>query len=266
MRDFLNEIADHADDMLSHPDPTRRAQIQMKRPLPKRFYKDVTVSGDAEAGFSILLDGRPVKTPARNALMLPTEALAALVAVEWQAQDTEVDPAKMPITRIVNTALDGIATDTQSVLEDILRFSSSDLVCYRTDAPEALVTRQAEGWDPILDWAANTLGARFEAVEGIMHREQPREAIAAFGVTLRKYQSALELACLHTITTLTGSALLALALAEGELSAEEAWQRAHIDEDWTIEQWGEDEEASVRRAWRKAEMLAAASAFTALRT
>lgn len=266
MRDFLNEIAEHTDDLLSHPDPTRRAQIQMKRPLPKRFYKDVTVSGDAEVGFSILLDGKPVKTPARNTLTLPTEALAALVANEWQAQDKEVDPGKMPITRIVNTALDGIATDTQSVLEDILRFSSSDLVCYRADAPEELVARQAEGWDPVLDWAANTLGARFEAVEGIIHREQPREAIAAFGITLRKYQSALELACLHTITTLTGSALLALAFAEGELAAEEAWQCAHIDEDWTIEQWGEDEEASIRRAWRKAEMLAAASTFTALKT
>lgn len=264
MRDFLNEIADHANDLLSDADPVRRAQIQMKRPLPKRFYTEVTVSGDTETGFSILLDGKAVKTPARNALAVPTAALAELVAGEWQAQETEVDPGKMPATRIVNTALDGISADPQAVLEDILRFSSSDLICYRADTPEGLIARQAEGWDPVLDWAAGALGARFICIEGVIHREQPREAIAAFGATLRKYETALELACLHTITTLTGSALLTLAFAEGELSAEEAWRLAHIDEDWTIEHWGEDAEAAARRAWRKGEMLAAAAVFEAL--
>lgn len=265
MRDFLNEIADHADDALSDPDPVRRAQIQMKRPLPKRFYKEVAVSGDVAGGFSVLLDGRPVKTPARNALTVPAEALAELLAAEWRAQEKEVDPAKMPVTRIVNTALDGISADTQSVFEDVLRFSSSDLLCYRAESPEELVARQAKGWDPVLDWAAAALGARFVAVEGIVHREQPREAIAAFGATLRRHESALELACLHTITSLTGSALLALAFAEGELSAETAWDLAHIDEDWTIEHWGEDAEAAARRAWRRTEMLAAAAAFGALK-
>lgn len=265
MRDFLNEIADHANDPLSDPDPVRRAQIQMKKPLPKRFYKAVTVSGDAENGFSILLDGKGVKTPARNALTVPTAALAECVAGEWRAQETEVDPGKMPVTRLVNTALDGIATDTQAVLEDILRFSASDLLCYRAGAPEELVARQTEGWDPVLDWAANALGARFVLAEGVMHQEQPREAIAAFSAALRRHESALALACLHTITTLTGSALLALAFAEGEIGAEEAWTLAHIDEDWTIEHWGEDAEASARRAWRKTEMMAAATVFAALK-
>ncbi|MCX8997709.1 ATP12 family chaperone protein [Rhizobiaceae bacterium BDR2-2] len=265
MRDFLNEIADHAGEVLSDPDPARRAQIQMKRPLPKRFYKDVTVSGDAETGFSVLLDGKPVRTRARNALTVPTAALGEMLAAEWRAQDKEIDPARMPVTRIVNTALDGVSADTQSVLEDVLRFSSSDLLCYRADSPQELVSRQAEGWDPVLDWAATSLGARFICIEGIMHREQPREAIAAFGVTLRKYRNALELACLYTITTLTGSALLAAAFAEGELDAETAWTLAHIDEDWTIEHWGEDEEAAARRAWRKSEMMAAAAVFDAVR-
>lgn len=266
MRDFLNEIADHANDALSDPDPVRRAQIQMKRPLPKRFYKDVTVASDAAGGFAVLLDGRPVKTPARNALSVPSETLAALIAAEWQAQENEVDPAKMPVTRLVNTALDGVAMAPQPVFEEIVRFSGSDLLCYRADEPVELVARQAAGWDPVLDWAAGRLGARFEPVAGIIHREQPEAAITAFAEALRPHGDALSLASLHTITTLTGSALLGLAFAEGEIDAEKAWHLAHIDEDWTIEHWGEDEEASARRAWRKGEMLAAASVFSALRT
>ncbi|MDL2400490.1 ATP12 family chaperone protein [Rhizobium mayense] len=258
MRDLFNDLSGG----LSHPDPVRRAQIQMKKPLPKRFYKDVSVR-ESEDGHLIELDGKVVKTPARQSLAVPTEALAKLVAAEWARQVDVIDPATMPVTRLVNTALDGVATDSQAVFEDILRFSSSDLLCYRADTPERLVERQSEQWNPVIDWAANELGARFILAEGVMHQEQPREAIAAFAVTLRKYDTPLELASLHTITTLTGSAILALAFAEGQLPLDEVWSLAHLDEDWTIEHWGRDEEAEHRRAQRFEEFQAATDVFSA---
>ncbi|PDT18095.1 ATPase [Rhizobium sp. J15] len=259
MRDLLNDLSEG----LSHPDPIRRAQIQMKKPLPKRFYSEVAVA-EHEDGFAITLDGKLVRTPARQALAVPTEALARLVAAEWEAQSEVIDPVTMPVTRLVNTAIDGIATNTQAIFEDILRFSSTDLICYRAEGPERLVERQAERWDPVIDWAANDLGARFILVEGVMHHEQPREATAAFAVTLKRHESPMALAALHTITTLTGSAILALAFAEGRVTMEEAWSLAHLDEDWTIEHWGSDEEAEERRAKRFAEFKAATDVFFTL--
>lgn len=261
MRDLLNDLSEG----LSHPDPIRRSQIQMKKPLPKRFYKDVAVT-EADGSFAIVLDGKPVRTPAKQVLAVPTAALAELLRVEWDAQGEEIDPARMPVTRLVNTAIDGIAADTQAVFEDVLRFSANDQICYRATGPERLVARQAERWDPLIDWAANTLGARFILAEGVIHQEQPREAIAAFAVTLRKYDTALELACLHTMTTLMGSAILAMAFAEGRLSLDEAWDLAHLDEDWTNEQWGVDSEAAERRLQRREELEAAAAAFSALKS
>ncbi|MDO1583761.1 ATP12 family chaperone protein [Rhizobium oryzicola] len=249
---------------LSHPDPTRRAQIQMHKPLPKRFYTEAAVAA-VEEGHAIHLDGKPVRTPAKNLLLLPTAALAELVRDEWAMQGEVIDPGTMPITRLVNTAIDGIAQDTQAVFEDILRFSTSDMLCYRADGPENLVLRQREQWDPILDWAASSLGARFILIEGIMPQEQPRETISALSAALRKYDNALDLAALHTVTTLTGSALLALAFAEGQISADEAWALAHLDEDWTNEHWGVDAEAELRRSKREQELRAAVAVFRSLR-
>lgn len=262
MRDLLNDLTES----LSHPDPILRAQIQMQKPLPKRFYKDVTVAEAEDGGFTILLDGKPLRTPAKKPLIVPSKALAGLLRDEWDAQTDVVNPVVMPVSRHVNTAIDGVANDTQAVFEDILRFSSSDLLCYRAGDPAALVQRQTDHWDPVLDWAANVLGARFILVEGVMHREQPKEAIAAFSVTLRKYDKPIALAALHTMTSLTGSATLALALAEGELTLEETWALAHLDEDWTAEQWGEDEEALERRAVRLIDMRAALNVLEALKS
>lgn len=261
MRDLLNDLSEG----LSHPDPIRRAQIQMSKPLPKRFYKAVSVA-EHEDGFAIELDGKAVRTPARNVLVVPTRTLADLVAREWDAQAEVIDPGVMPVTRLVNTAIDGIATDPQAVFEDLLRFSGTDMLCYRADGPEELVARQAEQWDPVLDWAADKLGARFILVEGIMHHEQPKEAIAAVSATLRRHDSAMALAALHVVTALTGSALLALAFAEGELSMDKVWALAHLDEDWTIEHWGSDEEAEERRAQRLIDFQAATDVFSALKT
>ncbi len=261
MRDILNDL--EAGKHLSDPDPVRRAQNQMKTPLPKRFYSDVTVAVTA-VGFAVHLDGKPVRTPARTILTLPTQEAARLVADEFAGQRENIDPISMPVTRLVNTAIDGIAQDTQAVLEDILRFSSSDLLCYRTDGPEKLVERQAEAWDPVIDWVRSALGARFVLAEGVMHVEQPREAIGAIGIHLKMRDDPLRLAALHLMTSLTGSALLALAVEAGELDVEAAWAAAHVDEDWQIEHWGEDSEALQRRKLRKADMLAAANLLEAL--
>ncbi len=249
---------------LSHPDPTRRAQIQMKKPLPKRFYEEAAVAS-SEAAHAIHLDGRPVRTPAKRALVVPTKALAEIICGEWQAQGEVIDPSTMPVTRLVNTAIDGVADDQEAVFHDILKFSGSDMLCYRADTPAELVRRQSERWDPILDWAANAHGARFILIEGIMPQDQPREAIEALGQALRCYDTPLELAALHTVTTLTGSALLTIAYADGFIDADEAWSLAHLDEDWTNEHWGTDLEAQARRDKRLLELQAAVAVFSALR-
>ncbi len=260
----MRDIFPDPSEALSHPDPTRRAQIQMHKPLPKRFYTEVSVN-EAEGAFAVLLDGRPVKTPAKNQLAAPTAELAELMRDEWASQVEVIDPRSMPVTRLVNTAIDGVAQDPQPVFEDILRFSAGDLLCYRAEGPDRLVERQRDQWDPVLDWAAQDLGARFVLIEGVMPKEQPREAVAAVAARLRQHDSPIALAALHTFTTLTGSALLAMAFAEGRLSAEEAWRLAHVDEDWTNEHWVSDAEAEHRRSLRLQELQAAAAVFTALR-
>lgn len=248
---------------LSDPDPVRRAQIQSKLPLPKRFYKEARVA-EREGRFAVELDGRTVKTPARQDLSLPTRAAAQLIADEFSAQEKEIDPARMPATRIANTAIDGIGHDPQAVLEDVLRFASSDMLCYRAGSPERLVARQTELWDPVIDWAGTSLGARFLLAEGVMHVEQPRETLAAFSVHLGQFRDPFAIAALHTITTLTGSAILALAVAKGKISGAEAWKLAHVDEDWTIEHWGQDAEAAERRSIREREMMAAVRMLEAI--
>ncbi|MBZ0161200.1 MAG: ATP12 family chaperone protein [Notoacmeibacter sp.] len=254
MREILTDLED--DIRLSDADPVRRAQKQMLKPLPKRFYKSADVA-PVDDGYAVNLDGKSVKTPARKPLVMPSEAAARLVADEFARQADVIDPATMPVTRLVNTALDGVAADIQAVAEDILRFSASDLLCYRADTPQSLVERQNEAWDPIMGWVRDALGARFVLAEGVMHVEQPREAVAAVGIHLRQYPDAFRIACLHTMTTLTGSALLALAVGAGEIDVETAWAAAHVDEDWNIQQWGEDHEASARRRARFTEMKAA---------
>jgi chaperone required for assembly of F1-ATPase len=261
MRDILSDF--EAGRQVSDPDPMRRAQNQMKAPAVRRFYKSVSVERGAE-GFAVQLDGRPVKTPSGKAVVLPTEAAAGLVAEEFSAQGESIDPLTMPVTRLVNTAIDGVAADPQAVLEDILRFSSSDLLCYRAESPQALVERQAQAWDPVLDWARSALGARFFLAEGVMHVEQPRESIGAIGIHLRQRDDAFRLAALHVITAITGSALLALALEAGEIDSEAAWAAAHVDEDWNIQHWGMDAEAAARRANRKRDMLGAVALIEAL--
>jgi chaperone required for assembly of F1-ATPase len=264
MRDELSQdifgtfIPEH-----SHEDPVRRAQIQMKRPLPKRFYKSVGME-EREGGFSITLDGKPVKTPAKNFLTLPTRAAAELVMAEWAGQGEHIDPATMPITKLANTAIDAVSNSLAEVFEEIVRFAGTDMLCYRADGPKELIDRQAARWDPVLSWAATAHGARFFLVEGVMHQEQPAEAIAAYARALERYREPFLISCVNVVTTLTGSAVLALAHADGAFDLDEVWSLAHLDEDWTIEHWGTDLEAEARREARYGEYASAAALFQAL--
>ncbi|MFC5586035.1 ATP12 family chaperone protein [Nitratireductor kimnyeongensis] len=262
MRDLLNDLENGKTP--AELDPVRRAQSAIKKPLPKRFYNDVTVASGEEGGFSVHLDGKPVRTPGASPVVLPNEAAALLVAGEYDAQGEYIDPATMPVTRLVNTAVDGVAVHSQAVLEDVLRYATGDLVCYRAPSPERLVALQAEAWDPVLDWAQQHIGAHFVLAEGVIHVEQPREAIAAVNMYLRQKNEPYRLAALHVMTTLMGSTLLALAVEAKALVPAAAWKAAHVDEDWNISLWGEDSEAATRRAFRERDMMAAAALLAAL--
>jgi len=245
-----------SDDATGEPKVLGREPL--RAPLPKRFYKDVGIAAVPEAGgaIAVQLDGRPVRTPKKRPLALPTRALADLVAEEWRQQGERIDPAKMPLTRLANTAIDAVAERKAEVAADVVAHAGSDLLCYRADGPEGLQRRQAAAWEPIVAWAEATFDCHFERAEGVMPIVQPPETseqLAAAIVDLDEFR----LAALHVMTTLTGSALLALAHVRGRLSLETAWAAAHIDEDWQIEQWGRDEEADARRAHRLDEMRAA---------
>jgi chaperone required for assembly of F1-ATPase len=242
---------------MSAPDNGKSGPSVRGRPPqgPKRFYTSVGVA-TGNGTHRILLDGKPVRTPRKAELALPTRALAQAVAAEWEAQGTRIDPASMPLTRLVNSGLDGVTGREAAVRADICAYAGSDLVCYRAAEPEPLVQRQREAWDPVLDWAHAALGARFAVVDGIMPSPQPRACVEAVTAALAR-QDALALTALHAMTTLMGSVLLALAHAHGRLTAEQAWAAAHVDEDWQIEKWGWDAEAKARRDRRWAEMAAA---------
>ncbi len=229
------------------------------RPLPRRFYADVaTAPSTTGAGHVILLDGRPARTPGRRELRLPTLALATAVAAEWSAQVTLIDPARMPLTRLSNTAIDGVAERAVEVAADVASYAASDLLCYRAEYPEALADRQRALWDPCLAWAGQTLGVDLQVVTGLMPVAQPADTPAKVVAGISTWDP-FKLTALHVMTTLVGSALLALAVAHGRMTAESAWEAAHVDEDWQIADWGEDAEATARRARRWTEMQAAAA-------
>jgi len=226
------------------------------QPDQKRFYKAVGVT-EASGGFGIALDGRAVRTPAKAPLIVPSRGLAEAIAGEWEAQGAHIVPASMVLTKLANTAIDRVAGRERAVAADIVAFAGCDLLCYRADSPDRLAARQAGAWDPVLTWAARRLGCHFVCVTGVVHHPQPQAALEALARELEPHELApggpFRLAALHTITTLTGSAILALVLFDGATSANEAWDAAHVDEDWQIEQWGADAEAESRRAARRAE-------------
>lgn len=259
MRDLLND----PDPQETAPDPGRSAQASMRANLPRRFYTQASVV-ETEEGFAVRLDGKPVRTPGKSLLALPSSAAAQLVAAEFAAQAEMIDPMTMPVLRLANAAIDGVALDTRAVLEDVTRFAGSDLLCYRAESPQALADRQAKAWDPVLGWARAALGARFFLAEGVMHVEQPHESVAAVDNWLRQREEPFRLAAIHVITTLTGSALLAIAIDAGAIGPDEGWAAAHVDEDWNIEQWGEDADAAARRAARRRDFDGAVALARAL--
>lgn len=228
-----------------------------KSALPKRFYQHVAVKEEPQGRASILLDGRPVRTPGKALLILPNPEVAEAVAEEWRAQGAEIDPATMPLTRLANSVIDGVAGREDEVVEDIVGYAGSDLVSYRAEAPETLADLQSKHWDPIVAWSKSDLGAPLFLAAGIMHVTQAPSSLEMIRRKLAGLD-AWSLASLHVMTGLTGSALLGLAVALERLTPDEAWAAAHVDEDFQTSQWGEDEEARQRRALRWRDFSAAA--------
>jgi chaperone required for assembly of F1-ATPase len=243
-------------------DPMESARQGSRPNLRRKFYALASV-GEGPDGHRVLLDGKPVRTPAKRMLAAPNRSLADALATEWQGQPDVIDPLRMPRTRLANSIIDGVADSKDAVADEIVKYLGSDLLFYRAGDPAGLVERQAEHWDPVIAWARDELGARFILAEGVVHVAQPPEAVTAVRSALP--QDAWRLGALHVVTTLTGSALLGLALAQGALSLDAAWAAAHVDEDWQMTQWGRDDLALERRAFRRAEMEAAADILEKLR-
>lgn len=250
-------------------DPIAMARRDLQKTLPKRFYKEARAA-ERNGAFALLLDGRAAKTPTRNVLALPTLAAAQALAEEWARQDQFIDPTAMPLTRMANSAIDGVAQAIDMTTADIAKYGASDLVCYRAGEPESLAKAQAALWDKVLDYAREKLGARLICAEGVNYVEQPGSARRAILAAVQRIAGTgaaapFALAALHVMTTLTGSALLALAVADGMLTPEEAWRAAHVDEDHQMKVWGADDEALARRARRWTEMEAAAQLLRDMR-
>jgi chaperone required for assembly of F1-ATPase len=235
-----------------------------KASLPKRFYREAAARPEGGGRAALLLDNKPVRTPGKAELILPTAALAEAIAAEWRAQGERIDPGTMPLTKLANSIIDGVKGREDAVIDDILGYAAADLVCYRAGGPEGLVQAQSEHWDPVVTWAKRDLGAPLALAEGVMHVQQPKASIDQIRQLLLAFD-AWSLAALHVMTGLSGSALLALGVALGRLSPQAAWEAAHVDEDWQISQWGEDEEAKDRRARRWRDFAAAARMLELLR-
>lgn len=215
----------------------------------KRFYREAAAA-PGDGGWTVTLDGRPVRTPARALLELPTAALAEAVAAEWNSQEVEIKPAEMVLTGLANAAIDRIAPDRAAFAAGLARYAEADLLCYRAEAPPPLVARQADVWDPILDWAARRYDIVFVVTAGIVHAPQPGATLARIGEAYAALD-AFRLAALSGIVTITGSAVIGLAVAEGALDAAGAWAAGQLDETWQAELWGDDPLAAAARADRQ---------------
>lgn len=219
----------------------------------KRFWTDVNVDKD-EGGYAVTLDGRRIKTPAKAALLLPSREMAEAVAGEWVAQEEEIDPRGMPFTRSANAAIDKVRTQHAEVADMLADYGDADLLCYRADSPQELVARQAEAWDPALDWAAEALGARLEPRSGVIHAPQEPQALERLRAQVHALDD-FQLAAFHDLVSLSGSLVLGFAAAQGWREAETLWQLSRLDERWQEEQWGVDDEAAAVEAFKRAEFL-----------
>ena len=218
----------------------------------KRFYREAR----AAAGGSVELDGRPVRTPARRPLAVPTVPLAEAIAAEWNSQGESIDPRAMPLTGLANAAVDRVSPDPEAFARGLAAYGGSDLLCYRAEGPPRLVERQAQHWDPLLAWARRRYDVDFEVTRGIVHRPQPKATVDRLAHAVQA-RSPFELAALSPLVTISGSLVVALALAEAAIDLETAWSAAVLDEQWQAEQWGEDSEAARALAARRNEFEAA---------
>ena len=240
--------------------PTREVNA---RPMPKRFYANAGIGRIEIAGstaYQLLLDNRPARTPRKRALALPDIAFAEAVAAEWQAQQNIIDTRIMPLTTLACTTIDAVTDTMAAVAAEIVQYAGSDLLCYRATSPAGLVRQQTQHWNPPLAWARATLKAPFVQTEGMMPIAQPPEARAAIARAIAGLDP-FRLAATHVLTTILGSAVLAVAVLQGQLSIDAAWTAAHVDEDWQITQWGADHDAAVRRQNRHRDATAAARVF-----
>lgn len=221
----------------------------------KRFWKEARVT-ETEKGYSVELDGRPVKTPLKSALTLPSRAMAEAVAAEWDAQEGEIKPVSMPVTRAANAAIDKVAVQHKEVAEMIAAYGDSDLLCYRAESPQELVARQAAAWDPLLDWADETFGARLIPVEGVMHAPQNPKALDRLAAQVHEMDP-YRLTAFHDLVGISGSLIIGLAAIREVEDIGTLWRLSRIDETWQEEQWGIDEEARVQAAVKETDFYAA---------
>jgi chaperone required for assembly of F1-ATPase len=256
MRELFDETAGQ-----SRINPMQSAQRSSRAVQRKRFYANASI-GEADGGFTVTLDGKPTKTPSGRTVIVPVRSLAGTIAAEWNAQGEFIEPLTMPVTRFANSVVQGVVDHVAAVTDDAAKYFASDLLFYRAGHPEGLVAREATHWDPVLFWAKDTLGAHFILAEGVMHVRQPESAIAAARGALPTDPWAI--AAVHLITTLTGSALLALALFHGAIDPDQAWAAAHVDEDWNAEKWGVDEEVVARKAAKLVDFTAVVAVLKAL--
>lgn len=222
----------------------------------KRFWKDVSVTRD-EAGWGVSLDGRPVRTPARAMLAVPTERLANVIADEWRGVGETIDPRAMPLTGLANAAIDRVSPERQAFAAGLAKYAQADLACYRAEGPRGLVERQEQSWDELLGWARRRYDVDFRVTNGLMHVAQPEATVDRLAHAVASLEP-FRLAGLSPLVTVGGSLIAALAVLEKALSAERAWDAVSIDERWQLEQWGTDADAEKALENRRGDFFAAA--------
>jgi chaperone required for assembly of F1-ATPase len=257
MREFLDDAHQHRDDGYG------RAQAHAKRQLPKRFYKETGVAV-VDGGFAVTLDGKPAKTPGLKPMIVPSAGIATAMAEEWGAQEAVIDPQTMPLVRLVNSAVESGEATIGALRDEIVKYAGNDLLLYRVDTPARLVQQQEEHWDRALVRLARHFGVSFQPTIGIIHQPQPKPTLDRLSASLDE-EGLFVLTTLNSITSLTGSGLLALALWNRLLGTDEVWEAASVDEDYNIEMWGMVEEIATRRDKRRREFDAAVKLLELLR-
>ena len=225
----------------------------------KRFWKEAKAEA-CDGGFTVRLDARAVKTPAKSPLVVPTLGMAKAIALEWDAQQGLVKPDTMPVTRAANSAIDKVAVQFDEVAGLLAAYGESDLLCYRAERPVELVARQAAAWDPLIDWCAVEFTAPLTVTAGVVHVTQPTTSVERLAQAVRSF-SPFHLAAVHDLIAISGSLVLALAVTRGQISVDDAWQLSRIDESWQNEQWGVDEDAAAQETLRHAAFLHAGRFF-----